>query len=292
VAKRTLGRGLSNLLPGAQDQEGEAVSVRENPNYAEVPLAEIKPNPKQPRKHFDEGDISELAKTLHSVGLIEPVVLRRIDKGFQLISGERRWRAARMAGFKKIPAVIKQVNDVQALEMGIIENIQREELTPVEEARSYEYWMQETGKKASDLAELVGKDRTTITNLMRLLKLPEEVLELVEKRMLTPGQARPLIGIGDRRQLQQVAAKIAREGWTARRVEEEVGKLTEPGTTPRSSARAAKKDPNIKKVEDKVRAKLTARVAIDHKKTGAGKLTIHYTSLEELERILEAMKIK
>ena len=131
MAKRTLGRGLSNLLPGAEQNSGKAV-VRDNPNYLELALTEIRPNPKQPRKHFNEADIKELAQTLHTVGLIEPIVVRKLDDHYQLISGERRFRAAGMAGFKRIPAVVKQANDVQALEMGIIENIQREELGPVE----------------------------------------------------------------------------------------------------------------------------------------------------------------
>ncbi len=288
MAKRTLGRGLSNLLPGAESADAKPV-VRDNPNYQELPLKQIRANPKQPRKHFNEKDIKELAKTLHTVGLIEPVVVRKIDDHYQLISGERRFRAAGIAGFKKIPAVIKQVNDVQALEMGIIENIQREELGPVEEARAYEYWMQETGRKASDLADKVGKDRTTITNLIRLLKLPAEVLELVEKRMLSPGQARPLLGIGDRKVLGQLAVKIAREGWTARKVEEEISRLTDG---PRTAKAGKSRDPNIKHLEDRLRTKFTTRVQITHKKTGAGKISIAYASLEDLERLIELWKVK
>lgn len=288
MAKRTLGRGLSNLLPGADSSAGKAV-VRDNPNYQELPLNQIRANPKQPRKHFNEADIKELSKTLHTVGLIEPVVVRKIEDHYQLISGERRFRAAGIAGFKKIPAVIKQVNDVQALEMGIIENIQREDLGPVEEARAYDYWMTETGRKASDLADKVGKDRTTITNLIRLLKLPVEVLDLVEKRMLTPGQARPLLGIGDRKVLGQIAVKIAREGWTARKVEEEVSRLTDG---PRSAKPGKSRDPNIKHLEDRLRTKFTTRVQITHKKTGAGKISIAYASLEDLERLIEIWKVK
>jgi ParB family chromosome partitioning protein len=289
VAKRTLGRGLSNLLPGADSAGGKPV-VRDNPNYQEIPLNEIRANPKQPRKHFNEADIKELAKTLHTVGLIEPVVVRKVDEHYQLISGERRFRAAGIAGFKKIPAVIKQVNDVQALEMGIIENIQREELGPVEEARAYEYWMNETGRKASDLADKVGKDRTTITNLIRLLKLPTEVLDLVEQRMLTPGQARPLLGIGDRKLLGQLAIKIAREGWTARKVEDEISRLTDGPRAARATGKI--RDPNIKHLEDRLRTKFTTRVQITHKKTGAGKISIAYASLEDLERLIELWKIK
>lgn len=289
VAKRTLGRGLSNLIPGADNQAAGKTVVRENPNYSELPLNQIRPNPRQPRKHFNDRDIKELAKTLHTVGLIEPVVVRKLEDHYQLISGERRFRAATVAGFKKIPAVIKQVNDTQALEMGIIENIQREDLGPIEEARAYEYWMGETGRKASDLADRVGKDRTTITNLIRLLKLPPEILDLIEQRMLTPGQARPLLSIGDRKTMGQIAKKIAREGWTARKVEEEVSRLTEG---PARSKPGKARDPNIKHLEDRLRTKFTTRVQITHKKTGAGKISINYASLDDLERLIELWKVK
>ncbi len=297
MAKK-LGRGLSNLIPGADRSGGkDAGVVRDNPNYQELPIQSVRPNPKQPRKHFNESEIAELAKTLHSVGLIEPVVVRRMQNEggefYQLISGERRLRAATMAGFKKIPAVIKQVNDVQALEMGIIENIQREELSPVEEARAYEYWMQETGRKASDLSSKVGKDRTTITNLIRLLKLPPEVLELVETKMITPGQARPLLGIGDRKMLGNIAKKIVREGWTARRVEEEVAKLTDgSGSTGGKKASSGRRDPNIKNLEDRLRSKFGAKVQVQHKKSGGGKITVNYANLEDLERLMEIWKIR
>ncbi|MBX7059207.1 MAG: ParB/RepB/Spo0J family partition protein [Leptospirales bacterium] len=289
MAKKTLGRGLSNLIPG-MEQAGQAV-VRDNANYIELPLDEISANPNQPRKRFNDEDLRELARTLHSVGLIEPVVVRKIGDRFQLISGERRWRAARLAGFKKIPAVIKQVNDLQALEMGIIENIQREELNAVEEARAYDFWMTHTGRKASDLAELVGKDRTTITNLVRLLKLPEEILALLETGAILPGQARPLLAIGDRKTLLGLAARISREAWTARKVEESVARLTE-STAPAGRKNSSRKDANVRQLEDKLRARLGARVRVAHKKGGAGAITIQYQNLEDLDRLLELLRVR
>lgn len=288
MAKKALGRGLSNLLPGSQDNTPAV--VRDNANYIELALDEIKPNPNQPRKRFSEPELAELAKTLHSVGLIEPVVVRRLGETYQLISGERRWRAARLAGFKKIPAVIKQVNDAQALEMGIIENIQREELNPVEEARAYDYWITQTGRKASDLAEIVGKDRTTVTNLLRLLKLPDEALDLIERGAISPGQARPLLAIGDRKTLLAVTGKIAREGWSARKVEEYVARLTEPSSA--GGGAAPRKDPNLKQLEDKLRARLTAKVQVQHKRGGAGRIAIHYQNLDDLERLLDLLKVR
>lgn len=292
MAKKTgLGRGLSNLIPGG-DKSQENIQIQSNPDYKEIPITDIDPNPDQPRKRFTEEELKELATTIESVGLIEPVVVRVKGERFQLISGERRWRACQLAGYKKIPAVVKQVNDVQALEMGIIENIQREELTAIEEARAYDVWMKETGLKPSQLAERVGKDRTTITNLLRLLKLPDEVLQMIEEKKITGGQARPLIGIGDRRMVIQLAEKIVEENWSARRVEEEVGRLMEPeAVSPGRKKGSPRVDPNIKHLEDKIRNQYTTRVQLNHTGSGKGKIVLQYANLEELDRILELMGI-
>ena len=255
--RKVLGRGLSNLLP---ELGQEKTILRDNPNYQEIALDCIVPNPKQPRKHFIQEDLEGLAKTLESVGVIEPVVLRpllldKTDKTsqspqkeqYQLIAGERRWRAAKLAGFKKIPAVLKQANELQALEIGIIENIQRKDLNPVEEARTYEYWMKVTQQKADILAKKVGKNRSTIKNLTRILKLPPATLELIEKKELSIGQARPLLGIGDRQELHKLALKICKEAWNARRVEEEVAQLTERQSSVRGIAKLKPKGPEHSK---------------------------------------------
>ncbi|MBI3394600.1 MAG: ParB/RepB/Spo0J family partition protein [Spirochaetia bacterium] len=280
--KSGLGRGLSNLLPGA-------AALSTHPEYQEIPIGEIQASPDQPRKRFDDAEIQELAKTLHTIGLIEPVIVRRRGNVYQLVSGERRWRACRMAGFKKIPAIVKELTDIQALEMGIVENVQREELTAMEEARAYEQWMGLTGQKPSDLADRVGKDRSTVTNLIRLLKLPPEVQDLIERGLLSAGQARPLLGIGDRKTVLSIAGKIAREGWSARRVEEEVARLQDGGT---GKSAGTKKDPNVRHLEDKIRARFTSRVQVAHKKGGAGSITLHYKTLSELDKILDLMGIK
>lgn len=288
--KLALGRGLSNLLPGADDGNG-SIQISTNPDYQEIAIDEIEPNPEQPRKRFQQQELEELAQTIQAVGLIEPVVVRRVGERYQLISGERRWRACRQAGYRKIPAVIKSVSDVQALEMGIIENIQREELNPVEEARAYEQWMDRTGLKPSQLAERVGKDRSTITNLLRLLKFPPEVLTLIEEKKMSAGQARPLLSIGDKKMLLQFAGKIVNEGWSARRVEEEVSQVME-GSRPASTMESARRDPNIARVEERIRSKMTAKVQIVHKTSGAGKIILHYASLDDMERLMEIMGVK
>ena len=287
-SKRGLGRGLSNLLPYTSDAGVQPV-IQENPNYQEVEVSEIHSNPNQPRKIFPEREIQELSQSFHSVGMIEPLVVRRIDNHYQLISGERRLRASLLAGFKKIPVVIKQVNDLQAIEMSIIENIQREDLNPVEESRAYQNWIDRTGEKPSALAMKLGRDRTTVTNLLRLLKLPPEILNLIEEKKLTPGQARPLLGIADSRKLKKLTQRIIQEGWSSRKVEDEVVSLTNPLLTSKNSH---KKDPNTTHLENQLRTYLSTKIEISHRKNGKGKLLIHYSKPEELERILEIIGFK
>ncbi len=283
-----LGRGLSNLISGADDAK---VVVQSHPNYQELSLDKIIFNPNQPRKHINTKELQELADTLQSVGLIEPIVVRRVgqEEIYQIIAGERRFRAAKLAGFKKIPSILKQATDLQALEIGIIENIQREELNPVEEARAYEYWMNITKQKSDVLAKKLGKDRSTVKNLTRILKLPDEVLELIGKKQLNVGQARPLLSIGDSNQLKKLATKICKEGWTARRVEDEVALLTEGK---RKAKTKKDKDANIIHLERNLRVKLSARVSVQHKKNGGGTISIHYGNLNDLERLLSLLEVK
>ncbi len=291
MAKK-LGRGLSHLLPTTKGDSTPAVSS--NPDYQELPITEIDPNPDQPRKRFNDRDIDELARSLTSVGLIEPVVVRKIKDRYQLISGERRWRACQQAGFKKIPAVIKKLNDTQALEMGIIENIQREDLNPIEEARAYEQLMSLTGMKASAIADKVGKDRTTITNLIRLLKLPEQILQLIEEGQIKAGQARPLLGLGDKAMMYQLAKKIVIQGWSARRVEDEIARITDPAGVKTKTGKkvAGRKDANVKALEEKIRKQYMAKVQVEHTRKGGGRISIHYGNLDDLDRILGLLGVK
>ncbi len=291
MAKKSgLGRGLSNLIPGASGSSA-STPTEGHPDYQELSIDKVAPNPDQPRKKFREQEIEELAATLLSVGLIEPIVVRRKDDGFEIISGERRWRAAKQAGFRKIPAVVKQVNESQALEMAIIENVQREDLTVIEEARAYEALMGLSGSKAADVAKKVGKDRATITNLIRLLKLPEEVLELIEDRKLSGGAARPLLTLGDRKTIVKLAKKIIQEGWSARKVEEVVARMMEPSTGSAKGS-GSTKDASTRKLEERLRARFTAKAEVKHKKNGSGQVTLHYANLDDLDRLLEMLGIK
>ena len=285
--KQPLGRGLSNLLG---DSAEILPSIQSNPNYQEIDINEIEPNSKQPRKNFSQKELEELSETLHSVGLIEPIIVRILGNGkYQIIAGERRWRAAKIAGFKRIPAILRQANELQAIEIGIIENIQREELNAVEEARAYEYWMELTKQKPDMLAKKVGKSRSTIRNLTRILKLPKEVLTFLENNQLNVGQARPLLSIGDPRQSIKLAEKIIREGWTSRKVENEVARLTEKSSLPISKNKA---NPNISQLEQKLRTHLSAKVQVQHKKNGSGKIIMHYGNLSDMERLLDIIGMR
>ena len=291
--RRPLGRGLSNLFPSIdQSKTKENIIIDENPNYKEIPLEYVSPNPNQPRKIFEEKEMAELVETIQAVGILEPIVVRKLSENkFQIIAGERRFRAATLAGFKKIPSIIKQATDTQALELGIIENIQREELNPIEEARAYQMWMEVTGQKIEILARKVGKDRSTIKNLTRMLKLPDEVINLIEKKSLSVGQARPLLGIGDSQLIKKLALKIAEESWTSRKVEEEVAKILEAKSPHLSKTKSKDKDANITDLEKRLRAKFSAKISVNHNKNNSGTINIHYGNLSDLDRLLELFKI-
>lgn len=285
--KKGLGKGLANLLPDIGTSTNESV----NSEFHYIDVDKIEPNPDQPRKRFTEKELQELSETIKNVGIIEPVIVRQEKDKYILISGERRWRATKLAGFKKIPAIIKNVDEVKSIELAIIENIQREDLTPIEEARAYETLMKLTNMNIKQIAEKVGKDRSTISNLLRLLKLPEEILHLVEEKKITAGQVRPLLSIADKKMMIQLANKIIEENWSARKVEEEVAKITDPKINS-STNKDNFKDPAIIDIEKKIRAKFTTKVDINHKSNGSGKIILHYANLDEFDRIVELLGIQ
>jgi len=284
--RKGLGKGLANLLP---DLTATVESSQNEFQYIDVD--KIEPNPEQPRKRFQQNVLQELSETIKNVGVIEPIIVRKENDKYILISGERRWRATKLAGFKKIPAIVKNVDEIKSAELSIIENIQREDLTPIEEARAYERLIKLTNINIKEVAERVGKDRSTISNLLRLLKLPEEIQQLVEEKKLTAGQARPLLSIADKKMMMHLANKIVLEGWNARKVEDEVAKITNPVSN-KTKGEGNDKDPSILEIEKKIRAKFTTKVDIIHKSNGSGKIVLHYANLDEFDRIIELLGIK
>ncbi|MCE9500272.1 MAG: ParB/RepB/Spo0J family partition protein [Leptospira sp.] len=285
-----LGRGLGNLIP--IDSRNKTISPDEHSNLREIKISEIKTNPNQPRKSFSHDSILELAETIKQHGVIQPIIVKKNENGYELVSGERRVRACKEAGFIKIPAIIKNYTEPESIEIAIIENIQRENLNPIEEAQAYQNLSEKLSVKISEIATKMGKNRSTIANLIRLLQLPESIKDHIKAGKLSEGQARPLLSIGDRKKMENIAELIIKNSWTARQVEEQVSKITE-GKTSVAAAKQKKQEPSIQQLENKIRNKLSAKVSISHNaNTGKGKIILSYANLAGMERILENLGIK
>lgn len=277
MSKRGLGRGLSALIPNAaQDEAGEA---------HEIALAQIQPNPKQPRTDIDEDGIAELADSIAKVGLLQPIIVRPYGEGYQIIAGERRWRAAKAAGLEKVPVRMLAVDDTSSLEIALIENLQREDLNSIEEARGYRRLLTEYQMTQAELADKVSKSRSAITNSLRLLDLPEEVQELVYAGRLSAGHARAILSVPDEAMRIKLATKLADEGLSVREAEN-LARLYAAGQAERAPRPATPK--SFKVVARKLRTVLgtNVRVKQNDKK---GKIEIEFHGEEDLERIFRML---
>lgn len=250
----------------------------------DVPLDRIRPNPFQPREHFDEEETAELAASIRSKGVLQPVLLRREGLGFQLIAGERRLRAARRAGLNSVPAIVREVSDREVLELALIENEQRVDLSPIESARSYARILAEFNLSQVELADVLGRDRSTVSNLLRLLRLPERVQTLVHERRLSMGHARALVTVEEPVRCAAIAERAARQGLSVRAVERLV-----QGTARRRPARH-RPDPELFPFEERLRRRFATQVRI-RRRMGRGRIEIEFYSSEDLERILEEMAV-
>ena len=276
-----LGKGLSALIPDVPD-------VRPGAAPAEVDVDQISPNELQPRHRFEDGRLDELAQSIKSNGVIQPIIVRKIADGYRIIAGERRWRAAQMAGLTRVPVVVKEVaagRDAQLLEMALIENIQREDLNPIDQAAAYEKLNADFHMTQEEIAAAVGKDRSSVANHMRLLKLPEEVRAEVAGGRLSMGHARALLGIGDETGQRQVAREVIARNLSVRETEAIVKRAGQPGQAPKRSAPAAP-DVHTRAAEEKLRLVLGTRVRINRKGKG-GRIEIDFTSEDELQRLFE-----
>jgi ParB family transcriptional regulator, chromosome partitioning protein len=282
--RKALGRGLSALLPQraslAPTYNSEEVPGAQ---IKSIPLADIEPNPLQPRSIFDSGRLDELANSIKTNGIIQPILVRRRGQKYELIAGERRLRAAKLAGLAEAPAIVQDYADDRLLEIALIENIQREDLNPMETAQALERLHTEMNLSHDQIAERTGKDRTTITNLIRLLRLPREVQLLVAERRLSMGHARAILGLTRPEHQTQLAEKAAAQGYSVRQVEGLVKKINEP----REPSDAPLQDPNIKAAVAELEAILGTRVRIVEKAEGRGRLEIEYYSQGELQRLYE-----
>ncbi|MEN2994584.1 MAG: ParB/RepB/Spo0J family partition protein [Thermodesulfovibrio sp.] len=273
--KKALGKGLDALIPKIEKTEKESSLI-------EVEIERIIPGSTQPRTGFDEKALKELAQSIKEKGIIQPIVLSRVGDGtFRIIAGERRWRAAKIAGVEKIPAIIKDVSPLEAVEIALIENLQREDLDPVETASAFERLIKEFNITQEELSQRVGKDRATIANYLRILKLPEEIKLWLKEGLLTMGHAKALLSIQDDDKQKEIAQTVIKKGLSVRQTEELVKKLSKPPLK-----RKKDKIPEIADLEDKLTSELGAKVRIIHKGK-SGKLEIFYNSLDELDGILE-----
>jgi ParB family transcriptional regulator, chromosome partitioning protein len=289
---RRLGRGLEALLGPINKEQAKAEGA-----LRDLPLPSIRPNPFQPRTQFDPAALAELVSSIAASGLLQPVIVRPKDGGFELIAGERRLRAVQELGWQVIPAVVKDVDDRTLLTLALIENLQRHDLSSVDEALGYARLMEEFEVAQAEVARLVGKSRPAVANILRLLKLPEAVQAMLHARQLTEGHARALLGLDDPDEIVPLAQRVVAEGWSVRETEAAVRNGTvapaEPargGGSPSGRAATPAADrtaPDVRRVEDALRKRLGTDVKVASKRGGRGSLAISFYSNDDLARLLE-----
>lgn len=293
-ASRGLGKGLDSLIPmsGSTNSVSEKKAVEKEDNKASetiVKITQIEPNREQPRKNFDEDALQELADSIKQFGLLQPILVQDRKSHYEIIAGERRWRAAKLAGLKEVPVIIRDYTDQEIVEISLIENIQREDLNPIEEAQAYKRLLTEFNLKQDEVAERVSKSRTAVTNSMRLLKLCDEVQQMIIDDMLSTGHARALISIEDPEEQYTIAQKIFDEKLSVRDVEKLVKNLNKP----EKPKKEIKEDKNLdiiyQDIEEKLKQSLGTKVEISAKGNGAGKLEIEFYNHDDLDRIIELL---
>lgn len=284
MTKKALGRGLGTLIPGAGVPQEEE-EIREP--AAEMELSRIVPNKFQPRQVFEDKALEELTDSIRIHGVIQPILVRPLNNGsYELIAGERRWRAAQIAGLKKIPVVVKDIPDEKSLEIALIENLQRENLNPIEAAQGYQRLLKEFSLSQEQIATRVGKERSTITNYLRLLSLPEKIKDYLANSLLTPGHAKAILAIADQDEQVRFAEQLVARGASVREAE---AWSKEWGAKKRKKKVIERRDPTFKDVEERLQRIFGTKVRIFPEKKG-GKVVLEYYTLEDLNRILEVVE--
>lgn len=298
AVKRTgLGKGLDIMIPDYSaktktEKQRDNIEVKQEVSPKTetlIKITEIEPNRKQPRKKFDEDALLELSESIKQYGVLQPLLVQKREDYYEIIAGERRWRAAKMAGLKEIPVIIKDFTSQEIVEISLIENIQREDLNPIEEAQAYKRLLTEFNLKQDEVAERVSKSRTAVTNAMRLLKLDQRVQQMLIDDMISPGHARALLSIEDGELQWKIANQIFDEKLSVREVEKLVKSLQKDKTEKPKKTESAY-DYIYKDMEDKMKAILGTKVTVCHKADQKGKIEIEYYSNEELERIYDLLK--
>ena len=286
---KRLGRGLEALL-GPVSREAAVASGA----LRELPVGSIKPNPFQPRREFDPEALSELAASIEASGLLQPVIVRPAGSGYELVAGERRWRAVQQLGWARMPAVVREVDDRALLTLALIENLQRDDLSPMDEARGYDRLQSEFQVSQSEVARLVGRNRATVANSLRLLTLPEDVQQLLDRKTLSEGHGRALLAIGDDGEISRVAALVVERGWSVR--ETEALARGEGPTVVQVKPKVRRARPPVRtlhaeqrRIEDALRRHLGTDVKVTAKRKGRGTITVSYYSNDDMARLLELM---
>jgi len=271
TTRKALGKGLGALLP----DQGKML-----PRVMEIPLNQIVRNRYQPRLHFNDETIKELAHSIKENGVIQPVIVHKVDDGYELIAGERRFRAVKSLGMSAIPAIVKTIQRAEALELAIIENIQREDLNPIEQAKAYKLLMDDFNLTQEAVAKKVGKERSTVANMLRLLKLPDEILHDLESGRLTMGHARALLACNSEAAMMEMRSRIIGLGLNVREAEAHTRKKSGPKAV-------VAKDLFLRDAEENLQKKLSTKVTISRNKKGNGVIAVSYYTAEDLERLLE-----
>ena len=286
---KRLGRGLEALLGSVSREQAEASGA-----LRELAVGSVLPNPFQPRTHVNEAELAELAASIEASGLLQPVMVRPRNGRYELIAGERRWRAVQRLGWAKIPAIVKDVDDRALLTLALIENLQRDDLTAIDEASGYQRLGSEFQLGQAEIARLVGRDRSTVANLIRLLKLPDEVKQLIQDGKLSEGHARALLSVADQKEQVGLAREAVAQGWSVREIEVRAKGNGGPssavaGAPPSAPSRPPQKMPNadVRRVEDALRKRLGTDVRLTARRRGRGFLSISYYSNDDLARVLE-----
>ena len=293
-SKKGLGKGLDSLIPMGSEIENITKPVKKAKNepktnengVIELKVNQIEPNREQPRKNFDEDALQELADSIKKHGIIQPLVVQKKGEYYEIIAGERRWRAAKIAGLKHIPVVIKDYSEQEMVEIALIENIQRQDLNPIEEAMAFKQLMQEYDLKQDELAERVSKSRTAVTNSMRLLKLPQKIMEMVINNELSSGHARTLLSIEDEDLQIKVAELVILKQMSVRETENYVKKL-QNNKNKSKDTKNTDNDFVYRDIENKIKEIVGTKVKVNHKNNGKGKIEIEFYSDDELERIYD-----
>jgi ParB family transcriptional regulator, chromosome partitioning protein len=282
-ARRALGRGLNSLIPTRPMAPPAEVAPAAPDQVAHLPIEQIEPNPLQPRRVFQSERLEELAQSIRSNGIIQPLVVRRNGARYQLVAGERRWRAAKLAGMTRVPVIVQEFPDDRLLEITLIENIQREDLNPIETAVAFERLAKELHLSHEEIGNRTGKDRTTITNLLRLLNLPPDLQQLVGERRLSAGHARCLLALPTAQLQREVAEKSVAQGWSVRQVERVTQRMLE--TRQPKHVDDVQQDPNVKAAIQELERVLGTKVRIVEKAKQRGRIEIEYYSGDDLDRI-------